>query len=648
MRRSPGIALLVVVGVLGILAVLAAAFVTLAQLERRASTQRLNSTKAALLARSGIEDALARLSAGQEAAYGGEDWALDGYDPYDQAQEVFGPGVLDLETCPVRHALRPTWFKRDGTGKPWRTPVEGRERGHSGELRAGSAYVLKVEDESAKINVNGGFLDGGDRDNNGTGDGIPDHRDPDVRVDPADPKDTGLGWNFQLARILGILGQQPEVGIPTLGTDVLQNRPQGGYGSVTELQQRIGTSKDLSPFLTTSSWIDDKVVHPNAYDAQPGQVTWSGVKLTRAPLLQEPGGRAPVNLNAASRPVLAALLEGLAGICWQTEQRPVPRALTAPQAAAVADTILAARPFGTWGGFATFCDALAGPFPAPLNGFDTGHWGGGNLDAADLIKSNFDPNLITAKQLPDQILFRWVDKSDLTIWSTEGSLGPTGAFRIAAVGRILGARGDLLAEASASAEAGVFSLLRHTTQKDFTGNRPLQDYLSLAAATHHTTGASNPSWKTWAGSQGLAVMTYPCPPSAVVQQRDSDIEGILGLATVEMPRSLPAGALKISFLHHVDDAWDADLGGDLQQKGGPTAASLQPDVTEAVWPATPGVEPSTFYPDGMHAQRLRAPAFQAAPNLPPPGPGPFPTNHGALGFWVKPHKAHSLAWKVGE
>jgi len=63
MRRK-GLALLIVVGVLGILAMLAMAFLTMAQLERRASAQRLYATKALLLARSGVEDALARIATG--------------------------------------------------------------------------------------------------------------------------------------------------------------------------------------------------------------------------------------------------------------------------------------------------------------------------------------------------------------------------------------------------------------------------------------------------------------------------------------------------------------------------------------------------------------------------------------------------------
>mgnify|MGYP001592624972 CR=1 FL=1 len=66
MRSRFGLALLLVVGILGILSVLAAAFVTLAQLERRASLQRLHQTQATLLARSGVEDAMARLSAWRE------------------------------------------------------------------------------------------------------------------------------------------------------------------------------------------------------------------------------------------------------------------------------------------------------------------------------------------------------------------------------------------------------------------------------------------------------------------------------------------------------------------------------------------------------------------------------------------------------
>ncbi len=65
-RRPSGLALVVVIAVLGVLAVLGVGFVTLARMERRASQQRIHQTRALLLARSGIEDVLARARLGQD------------------------------------------------------------------------------------------------------------------------------------------------------------------------------------------------------------------------------------------------------------------------------------------------------------------------------------------------------------------------------------------------------------------------------------------------------------------------------------------------------------------------------------------------------------------------------------------------------
>ncbi len=64
--RRDGLALLFVIGVLGVLTVSATCFVTLSRIERQASQQRIHATRASLLARCGIEDALARIRAGQD------------------------------------------------------------------------------------------------------------------------------------------------------------------------------------------------------------------------------------------------------------------------------------------------------------------------------------------------------------------------------------------------------------------------------------------------------------------------------------------------------------------------------------------------------------------------------------------------------
>ncbi len=644
MAGRKGFALLVVLGTLGVLALLATAFVTLARLERRASQQRLNATRALLLARSGLEDAQARLSAGQDPQaadnrYAGENWdgSADGLlSFYESSQEVYrrtgGGTAADLDACPVAQAMRPSFFVRQ-LGNPAVISVGGRDRGLSGRFASAEAvYALKVEDESAKINVNGGFLDEQDRDS----DAIPDCRDPDIRRIPADPKDTGRGWNFQLARILNVLGAQPQVGVTNLGTLVLQNRPMGGYASVADLQVRIGTGQDLSPYLTVCSWTDAKVVHPNAYLTQPATASLSEVKKERLPLALEEEGRPPVNLNTASRPVLIALMDGLQAVRFGRNRNNGPRTISSVEAGKIADRLVLRRagdPFETWGEFAVFCDTLVSDV-FPGLGLEP------NLIPPDILRANFDPNTGLNKEIPDQLMFRWVDKSDLTAWSTEGSLYPTGTFTLTALGRILGPDGRLLAERSLGAWVEAFTLVRQTTQKDFVGgNQKFQDYLSLAGDTvlGHTTGASDPSWKTWGKPTGLGVVTYPNSPLAVREGKAEEVDGAVALATLETD---PTG--NMTFLHHFDDSLDADQGVDRSRASpgpGGCDTDLQTDAGESIWPRTPGREPGVLLPDGLQIQPHRCPAFKAQPNLPTesaaPPAGQGPTCHGALGFWVK-------------
>jgi type II secretory pathway pseudopilin PulG len=643
-----GLALLVVAGVLGILAVLAAAFVTLAQLERRASRQRLYATQAELLARSGLEDALARLSAGQVPSYEGEDWDADGaLSAFEKQQEVFKPGTLQVEECPARQALRPSFFADDGTGKPKYAPVEGRQRGHSGILPGGS-YALKIEDESAKINVNGGFLDAQDRDN----DTIKDYHDPDVREDPGDPKDTGLGWNFQLARILDVLGQQPEVAVPGLGSlRLIPDRPEGGYASIGAMNAVAG--KDLSAWLAISSWADTRVVHPTAWPDATTKVydSLSAVKMRRNPLRLEEGGRSPVNLNAASLPILKSLLLGLIGIWAELEKSDgnnspnqlKPRLLPPATASGVAGAILAQRPFRSWGEFEAFIDGLV---PSVIN-VSTGK-DYLNQQVADLIKANLNPNTLSNKEYPDQLNFHWIDKTDLAVWSTEGCLEPTGTFLVAAIGRILDAQGRLLAEASRAQRVEAYTLVRESTQKDFVGDRKiLSSYLSVADDPAQRTAGAQAAWKDWPGPQGLAVMTYPAPPMAFPPGNAAEQDGAIGLATVEA-WPIPAQV----FVHHLDDGWEGDTPGVLPWVLDPMYGSeLQADTSRPLWPDTaqdfPWKAPATLYPDGVGVQKRQCVAYDCAGVFPRSLPGPPVVNWGVFSYWMKPYKPKRLQSNPG-
>ena len=445
----------------------------------------------------------------------------------------------------------------------------------------------------------------------------------------------GRGWNGQLCRVLGNLGAQAGIGIPTLGTDLITRRPLGGYRSIAQFQEALGTSKDLSPYLTASSWVDRGVVHPNAYAAQGCEWCASEVKKRRKPLRLEEEGRPPVNLNAAPRAVLVALLRNLRGATYQYRLSPgaIPLAYTLGPGLdeAVADRIVAARqasPFSTWRDFEAFCESLVTEVPSVFDPVLTGgNIGPGRVAMADLLKANFNPNTQLAKDGPDQLVWKWIDKSDLLAWSTEGSLGPTGSFRVSAVGRVLGRDGILLAERVLGVTVEAFNFLRQSSQKDFVAGRLLIDlpdsprYLSLATAPLvRTTGASAAAWLPGAAAgQGVGAMTYPAPPTALPGQA-SEVDGAVGLATVETdPGDPPDG--RLCFLHHMDDGLNADVGAAKNRIAGPSAARIQADVAASLWPdpslPPPQNEPNTFRPDGFYAQTDRCLAYPAG--------GPWPT-----------------------
>ena len=247
-----GLALIVVVGILGVLAILSVTFVTMTRLERKASQQRLHATKAFFLARSGIEDALARLGAGQDpgvagSSYGGEDWdnsnTLNGFEG---AAELYQAGTLNRDDCPVRHAMKPSYYVRSPSGGPALLPVGGRLRGYSGLLKGdqtalGNQHVLKMSPQ-AGIHLNGG--------------------DPTAA--------SYLGYNSVLRRILRNLAEALDRENPGLyygcpvdqtdGRNLIDLRPPGGLTSWEQVRDlALGGSQAkldaFKPYLAFCPWV---------------------------------------------------------------------------------------------------------------------------------------------------------------------------------------------------------------------------------------------------------------------------------------------------------------------------------------------------------------------------------------------------------
>lgn len=667
-----GLALILSVAVMGLLGLLGAAFLRIMTLERQAAAQRKDRALAVLMARSGLEDALARLSMLQDpnrpgSAFLGED--LDGnglLSAREREAQVLDPSRLNTADCPVEYALGASFPAREG-GLPRLIRLDGRERGLSGALLGGDgAYALKVEDESSKLNLNGGLLDTRDRD----ADGIPDCADPRVRIEEAPPPEEPpkedppegppeasmaprgrfVGWNHELSRLIEQLGI--ETGLP-LSAELLASRPPGGYRDLDEVPFPL-PSPDPSPYLTLWSWVDLSVLRPCESVGGDERGCVSPMKRDWGPLELEEGGRPPVNLRGAPPELIRTLVSGLSAECTRDARWPMPLTLD-PDPIRSASAALAARrwsePLDTWGDFSRFCDSLV---DVELSGYHTTPRIGGNLGAADLLKANFDPNARLNKQIPDAAMHRWIDKSDLRSHSTEGALSPTGVFTLRAAGSIQGPGGTLRARCTLSCVAEAFRPLRQTTQADFVGGRTLDEapsYLSAVSSGPPTHGA-HAAWNVLHPGQGYGVATYPCPQTALPHQA-SRVDGAIGLATVEeshlhpAPPEAPAGS-RLMFVHHFDDGWDGeDLSGlrgeahPWRHRPGTWSADLQTDVSGDVWPG-PGRGANTLYPDGMHQQTGHAPGFagvdEAGLRNVPASTGTTdvaPGDHGAFACWIK-------------
>lgn len=629
-----------VCSVLGLLALLAVGFVVMVQMERKGSLMRLYATRALLLARSGVEDARARLQAGQAVpAYGGENWDGDAaglLSPLEASQQTFhvtGAGsVADTAACPVAHSMRPSFFVKGPGGAPALEAVDTRQRGYSGRLTAGS-YALKMA-PAERLSVNAG--------------------------DPA--SGPLVGYNAVWRRVLGTFAEAVDRedgvddGMPVDEADgwaLISARPPSGWRSLEQIRTLAlgGSAAKLAALegdLTLEVFADLKVIRPNPPAVLPlaGYKSWASIRgahlsypgvtvpdFERMPVA--PGGRVvgrcPVDLAWARtrRPVLQALLAGLEGV-YLDESTAEPKvgadrighlrkvavgnAWTAGDDCDVAVQALLTSTsiLDTWQAWDAFCDTLAfsGTSDQPRA-------------RRDILKAQFNPNSVLNKLNPDATLARLVDKSDLSVYSTELSLPSRGGGRVRSAGRVLDARGRCLALKEVAAELAPDQRFRLSTQREFvaaglgrlelagdeTSPRTYGDtpFITPSQGTGHTFGAVY-------GAKGVSLQTLPEPHTAP----PADCDGRIQLATVESYAE-PGMLFRASW----DDAWDADV---------PSAATavsmdvaLQPASTSVWAPGNPG----TFLPDGAYVELDRTPGYPLAGNVAP--------TRGTASFWVKPN-----------
>lgn len=640
-------ALLFVVGVLGLLAVVATALFHVTRAERIAAHRHLFGAKAMLLARSGLEETWARLDADQDPddpsnRYAGEDWngngVLDGLEVGAQRYRVTAAGSHpDAESCPPAHALRPSFCLRGGFGgMPDLSAVQGRLRGKTGSLEPGADYATRVE--RGGIWVNGG----------------------DPATGPA------VGYNATLRRMLGYLARAIEVEsrgayglVEADGWALIDLRPSGGWESLEQIQRLAFPAAPLKadalrPYLACHAIPDLKVIRPHAPEGMESlhYESWERIKLAypdragvRAPDFERSGGRvvgrAPVLFPWARRrvPVLTALFGNLGAVYLNEREAQVAgggygRGLDVVGVVERAAILLswgaddvrrviahltayphAIRDFSEW---EAFCDSIALP-----------------QSHRDILKANFNPNSALNKFNPDRARARLVDKSDLLQYSTEWSFQPRTSVRCASVGRLLGPEGRILAERTLAVERAPDRTVTLTTQSEFVSEdlgrldlvgdegRPRQygqvPFISESRGPVPTFGHRLALGGFLTGhSTGVALQTLPEPHRASPACWD----GQICLSTLE---TRDGGWSDMTFLAR----WPERLDGDYSGGGGSLTAVRDvrhgPDDA-SLWDAS---SPGVIYPDGLYLEKGRQPGFHAAGNM--------HGQRGSLSYWMKPN-----------
>lgn len=170
--------------------------------------------------------------------------------------------------------------------------------------------------------------------------------------------------------------------------------------------------------------------------------------------------------------------------------------------------------------------ALGAPVP------DRAHWAQFCRDVlADCLLANFNPNSDLNDYNPDRHVYRHVDKAQLTQYTTELSLEPTGVFQIDSAGVVAAeSTGDILARRDFQTVIRVFDTFRVTRQDQFTAGLG-------ASASWDEYSSTNPYDDT---AWNATVMTYPEPllhnaakPSAPLATyvSESIFDGSVALAT---------------------------------------------------------------------------------------------------------------------
>ncbi|MBI3097641.1 MAG: hypothetical protein HYY93_05250 [Planctomycetes bacterium] len=455
-----GSALIITLGVLALVSLLAFTFVSLARSERHISQNYVDQVRASILARSGIEQAVARLRATTLV----KAWD-DPRDPW-----VFhtnnNTGVGAGQS--IATAVHPSFESGTSFGRPFSAVLPGTHAPN------GDTVVLKVVDAAGQINLNSPQANFGQILNT-LGQAILQEMTLRGLPNPMNP----------------INGKGPQIVIAR------EAAPGGRFVTEEELRPSVGADafEVLRDYVTVWGWEDPTTTVATALPTPEG-----------IPNL-ELQTRAPVNINTAPRAVLQTVLTGLKA------QSTSPISLTL--AGKVADRIMARRwstapgegPFKTWKEVYSFFDDLVKAPTLLLTPAE-----------AAVCKANFNPNSTLHAFNPERVINLPIDKADLTFSTTEFTFRSMGVYEIYSLGRVFQASGEIVAESVISSTVQVYDVFYATTQDDFEDGRTSDaaDNTASFPGSFPDTGTSDSAW--FSGYIHLLTHQYLSLPTTAQRQ----------------------------------------------------------------------------------------------------------------------------------
>ncbi|MBI5366915.1 MAG: hypothetical protein HZA54_07745, partial [Planctomycetes bacterium] len=656
-RNRRGFVLLVSMGMLALLAVLGVTFVTIVTTEGQVSASMLEQVRAKMLADAGVQRGAAELSRGVD------NYIIDrlnppadswyGWDPLATVDPGTGRRLAQLGDLAPSNGLRASFHA--GYTSAGAIATNGRQRAYSGAPAAGTfeaegdTYVLRILDCASQLYING-------RQPNlnhmlvALAQGIilmstpallpADNPIPDLAAANAILADR----NLRAGRVFASKSELREVLIQLNG------------GNVDTGSRKYAT---LEPFITDQAWVDLQVLRPAP---QPQTVSAvgpisNGQRLAAGPFYQnltfqrDPDGRAPINLNTASAPVLMATMTGLRAVRTAYESGTgqwsnVDHAggyIALAEAQAIANQIIARRvadPFETWEEFDTYLGQLAAN--VALQGQVP------NLARKlEIIRANANPNSLSNKLNPGTPVYRPVDKSDLNyagadrfagvnpvgattafnVGTTEFCFSSMGYYEIRSLGRVTSNGGVVRGQSQVRNVVRLYNVARLTTQADFTNATNATLPAQLKTFPNVPGVVFSGGGEDRDGQVALAELAQPAPAAPPPSNFAADLDNSLQANPSNAPRDL------VNYSSSVDPAVPAYPSNDPRP--------LPPGATRSVFDNTTQYT-SDLVPDGMLVSRRRDKTAMYDPTSADPTVYPdanlsnLNLQQGSLEFWYKP------------